>query len=348
MKKQLIAGVMLVLVLSAVLAYRAHAQSSYKHAPSGGSATLEGTEAVIATKVAGRLVEVLVQEGDAVKPGQIVARFDCEDQQAALALAEARAKQAEAQITLAEKGVAGAQDAARAAQAQVAVASARSGSLEIQRQKAERDRGRIDALAKTGSVSTYEQDSITTAEKGLEAELKTVAANVGAASLAARAQASGVNTAGAQVEVARAGLEAAKADVRRAQLAVDECVLKAPRAGLIVDRLHEPGAVLTPGSRVLTMIDISTVKATFFLPNAELGRAQIGATAEVRVDTYPGKVFTGTVRHVASEAEFTPRNVQTREDRDRLVYAVEVDLENASGELRAGMPAEVTLPGTGK
>ncbi len=94
------------------------------------------------------------------------------------------------------------------------------------------------------------------------------------------------------------------------------------------------------------MIDLATVKATFFLPNAELARARIGAPAEVRVDTYPGRVFAGTVRHVASEAEFTPRNVQTREDRDRLVYAVEVVLENAAGELRAGMPAEVILPGT--
>ncbi len=346
MKKQLIAGLLLVLLLSGVIAYRAHAQSSYKHAPSGGSCTLEGTEAVVATKVAGRLVEVLVREGDAVTAGQVVARLDCEDQQAALALAEARAKQADAQIALAEKGVTNAKDAARAAAAQVTVASARSGSLEIQRKKAERDRERVTALAKTGAVSDFELDGAETHEKGLEAELKTVSANVGAASAAARAQASGIGTAGAQVDLARAGLEAAQADVRRAKLAVAECVLAAPRAGIVVDRLHEPGAVLTPGARVITMIDLAIVKATFFLPNAELSRAKIGAPAEVRVDTYPGKVFTGTVRHVASEAEFTPRNVQTREDRDRLVYAVEVDLENAAGELRAGMPAEVTLPGT--
>jgi HlyD family secretion protein len=89
------------------------------------------------------------------------------------------------------------------------------------------------------------------------------------------------------------------------------------------------------------------MKATFYLPNAELGRAQPGADAELRVDAYLGEVFRGTVRHVASEAEFTPRNVQTREDRDRLVYAVEIQLDNPGGRLRAGMPAEVLLPGTG-
>lgn len=346
MKKQLLAGVVLVLILSALIAYRARAQNSYKHAPSGGSCTLEGTEAVVATKVPGRLVEVLVQEGDPVTAGQVVARLDCEDQTATLATADARVKQAEAQIALAEKGIASAKDAARAASAQVAVASARSGSLEIQRKKAERDRERVSSLAKSGAVSAVELDGVETLEKGLEAELKTVSANVGAASLSARAQASGIGTAGAQLDVARAGLEAAAADARRAKLAVDECVLKAPRAGFIVNRLHEPGAVLTPGARVITMIDLSTIKATFFLPNAELSRAKIGAPAEVRVDTYPGRTFNGVVRHVASEAEFTPRNVQTREDRDRLVYAVEVHLENTDLELRAGMPAEVTLPGT--
>jgi HlyD family secretion protein len=346
MKKQLIAGVVLVLVLATVIAFRVRAQNAYKSAPSGGSATLEGTEAVVAAKVGGRLVEVLVQEGDSVRAGQIVARLDCDDQQAALVVAEARVKQAEAQIALAETGVVGAKDAATAARAQVAVASARTSSLEVQRKKAERDRERTSSLADAGAATPVDLDRMETTEKGLEAESQAASANVGATSLAAKAQASNVGTAGAQVEVAKTGLDTAKAEVRRAKLAVDECVLKAPRNGTIVDRLHEPGAVLAPGARVLTMIDLSTIKATFFLPNAELSRAKIGAKAEVRVDAYPNRVFTGAVHHVASEAEFTPRNVQTREDRDRLVYAVEIALDNPSGELRSGMPAEIVLPGT--
>jgi multidrug resistance efflux pump len=180
----------------------------------------------------------------------------------------------------------------------------------------------------------------------MKAEAEAASAGVAAARLAARAQAAGVHTASAQVELARAGLEAATADLARAKLGADECVLKAPHAGTIVDRLHEPGAVIAPGTRVLTLIDLTTIKATFFLPNAELGRAKAGAKAEVKVDTYPDRIFTGVVDHVASEAEFTPRNVQTREDRDRLVYAVEVTLDNPSGDLRAGMPAEVVLAGT--
>ena len=346
MKKQLIAGLLLVLVLGTVIAYRVHAQNAYKHAPSGGSATLEGTAAIVAAKVGGRLVEVLVQEGDAVKAGQTVARLDCDDQQATLVVADARVKQAEAQVAVAEKGVVNAKAAAQAVAAQVAVASARQTSVDVQHQHAARDLDRATALSKTGVTTPVDLDRAETAQNGLEAEAKAASASVAAASLSARAQASSVGTADAQVTLANAGLEAATAEQGRARLAVAECALKAPHDGTIIERLHEPGAVLAPGARVLTLVDLTTIKATFFLPNAELARAKTGAKAEVRVDTYPGRVFTGTVDHVASEAEFTPRNVQTREDRDRLVYAVEITLDNPSGELRAGMPAEIVLPGT--
>ncbi len=346
MRKQLLSGLMLVIVLATVIALRVRAQNAYKHAPSGGSSTLEGTEAVVATKQGGRLVGVLAREGDAVKAGQVLARLDCDDQEATLALAKARARQAVAQVELAESGVGGARETAMAAAAQVHVASARAGSLDVQRQKATRDRERANTLAAAGAAPSVDLDRAETAEKGLAAETQAAQATIDAARSAAKAQASTVGTAGAQVAVARAALDASNADVRRLELAVAECVLKAPRDGVVVDRLHEPGAVIGPGTRVLTLIDISTIKATFFLPNAELSRAKLGARAEVRVDAYPSRVFVGTVRHVGSEAEFTPRNVQTREDRDRLVYAVEVALENPDGDLRSGMPGEVVLPGT--
>lgn len=346
MKKQLVAGGLLVVVLSGVIAFRIHAQNAYKHAPSGGSATLEGTEAVIAAKVGGRLVEVLAQEGDTLTAGQIVARLDCDDPKAALAVAEAQVRQLQAQVERAEAEVSGAQTVATAASAQVAVASARSRSLEVQRTQAERDQARVLALTETGAATAVDLDHVATSERALGAETEEAHASVGAATLSARAQGAGVGTARAQVVVARTGVEVAMAEVARAKIAVADCVLRAPRAGIVVDRLHEPGAVIAPGQSVLTMIDLSTIKAVFYLPNGELARAKVGAPAEVRVDTYPGRVFTGVVRRVSSEAEFTSRNVQTREDRDRLVYAVEVALDNPKLELRAGMPGEVVLPGT--
>ena len=140
----------------------------------------------------------------------------------------------------------------------------------------------------------------------------------------------------------------ALAEQKRAQLAVDECTIVAPIAGAVTARLHEPGAVLPPAAPVITLLDIGTVTATFFLPESELGRVEPGMPAELHVDAYPDRVFEGKVRRIAAEAEFTPRNVQTREDRDRLVYAVDVDVPNPDGTLRAGMPGDVILPGTGR
>jgi len=111
---------------------------------------------------------------------------------------------------------------------------------------------------------------------------------------------------------------------------------------------HEAGELVSPGAVLVRLVDLSLVKATFYLPNAEVGVVKPGARAEVVADAYPGEVFEGTVRTVYLEAEFTPRNIQTRTDRDRLVYPIEVTVANRGGKLRAGMPVQVTLPGTGK
>ncbi|MFI5299819.1 MAG: HlyD family secretion protein, partial [Polyangiales bacterium] len=261
MKTQLIIGVLLMLGLSSVIAYRVRAQNAYKHAPSGGSATLEGTEAVIAAKIGGRLVELLVQQGDTVTAGQIVGRLDCDDPQAALAIAEAQVKQLQAQVALAETGVSSAKESASAATAQIAIATARTRSLDVQRKQAARDQARIQALTDTGAATTVDLDRVDTTERALTAATDEAHASIGAAAQSARAQGAGIGTAGAQVVVAKTSVEVAIAEVARAKIAVAECVLKAPRAGIVVDRLHEPGAVLAPGQSVLTMIDLRTIKA---------------------------------------------------------------------------------------
>jgi HlyD family secretion protein len=132
----------------------------------------------------------------------------------------------------------------------------------------------------------------------------------------------------------------------RARLLVEECRLSAPISGIVQSRNYEPGEAVLPGNVLLTLIDLSEVTTTFYLPNAELAAARPGTRVEVVADAWPGRVFEGTITRVSAEADFTPRNVQTREDRDRLVYAVDVRIPNPEGRLRAGMPVEVTIPGT--
>ncbi|MBU0553284.1 efflux RND transporter periplasmic adaptor subunit, partial [Myxococcota bacterium] len=157
---------------------------------------------------------------------------------------------------------------------------------------------------------------------------------------AAQAQA---QAAVAQAQAAAEGITRAQAARRRAAVLVNECTLTAPRDGVIQTRAGEPGELARPGFPLLVLVDAREVKATFYLPNAELAEARPGRAVEVRADAWPDRTWRGQISAVGAEAAFTPRNVQTRTDRDRLVYPVEVRLKNEDGALRPGMPVEVSI-----
>jgi HlyD family secretion protein len=347
MLKQLLI-VPLIVGLGAAVAWRVHAQDAYKHAPSGGSTTVEGIETTAASKTGGRLIEVLVDDGDLVTPGQPVARLDCTDAEAAVALAAARVDNARAQLGLAQAGSKGARDAAVATSAQIGAVESQVRAAEIAKAQALKEKERIGQLAAKNAVPGRQVDDVGFAEQAAVERVGAAKASARAAKAQSGAAWTAASAEKARIEVARTAVTIAEAELRRASLALPECVITAPIGGAIAARLHEPGAILAPGMPVVTILDTRTVTATFFLPNAELGRVTVGAPAELRVDAFGDQVFTGTVERIAGEAEFTPRNVQTREDRDRLVYAVDVEVPNPDGRLRAGMPGQVTIPGTGR
>jgi len=348
MRKQVVLISIVVLFLAAALAWRVRAENAYKHAPSGGSAVVEGVQTYVTVRTAGRITEVLVDEGDPVKEGQEVAVLDCVEQQSALSAALARVQAAEAGVDAARAGKDGAASSVGGAAAQVSAASAAERALAAQLELTEKNKQRAADLYDTGAIATASLDEAATRLDAAKQQRLAAEAQVRTARAQTLAAQRGVQAASAQIQAAIAAQAAARADVERAELAVAECTLVAPRDAVVTARLLEPGAFVGPGSRVLTLIDTRVARITFFLPNAELSRARLGAPAEVQVDAYPDKLFNGVVRRIAAEAEFTPRNVQTREDRDRLVYAVEVHVQNDDGTLRAGMPAEVSLPGTGQ
>lgn len=204
------------------------------------------------------------------------------------------------------------------AAARLAAARAQAGAADTQRGVAERQARRLERLPDDVAAASVDQS------------------------------ASGAQGAARQAEAARAQVRAAAAAVERARLLVGECVVRAPRAAEIALLPREAGEFVPPGQVLVRLVDLSVPIATFYLPNAEVGAVKPGARAIVVADAFPGESFEGTVRTVALEAEFTPRNIQTRSDRDRLVYPVEVAVVNRDGKLRAGMPVQVTLPGTGR
>lgn len=204
-------------------------------------------------------------------------------------------------------------------QAQTALAGARD-----RLEDAERTRDRLQNLRATDAVPQAELDAAETA-----------------ANLAKR-----------QVDAAETALEVFPVQERqiRLQLAslnrqISECRIAAPITGTVLTTYMEPGEVTAPGKGILRLGDLEDLYVHIYLPATQVGRVDLGAAAEVRADSWPGERFTGRVVHIADEAEFTPKNVQTAEARADLVYAVKVAVPNPDGRLKIGLPVEVDLPG---
>jgi HlyD family secretion protein len=239
---------------------------------------------------------------------------------------------------------------AEAAKRQAEASKAQIGALRAQRQNVRLQRDRAATLY-------GEQIIPTSTVEGLEATTQELAYRASAASAAAGAAESAAAAAEGQVQAATEQAQAAAEQVRalesqlavaqaaleRARVALRECRIVAPRSGVVTLRAREPGEVVLPGSTLFEITDSAELTVTFYVANAHLGRVAVGAKVDAIADAYPGQRFPGVVRRVSPEAEFTPRNIQTRSDRDRLVYAVEAVLENPGGRLRVGMPVEVVV-----
>jgi HlyD family secretion protein len=167
-----------------------------------------------------------------------------------------------------------------------------------------------------------------------QARLKTAEANL----VVAQAEPSGEQLAAAQaqVEVAQGALE-----VIRAQIA--KLVIAAPSDGVVLIRSAEPGEVLVPGAPLITLIQLEDLTITVYIPEDRYGQIHLGQAATVSVDSFPGETFEATVKRIADQAEFTPRNVQTVEGRRTTVFAVDLSVANLQGKLKPGMPADVTF-----
>jgi len=346
MRRVLVILGVLVLVLAGLISLRLWRQAQALAAPSGGSGEIEGTTVDLSSRVGARLLEVPVREGARVRKGDLLVRLDCADPQAQLAEAEARLAAARAQAVAAGAQIQASQRSRIAAGASGEAARAQAAALEAQRDAADRQAKRLAGL--TADVAESSIDQTRASATGLAHQTSAAKAQANASAEQVRAAEVGVRAATAQAEAALAQVKAAEASVARVAILVGECEVRAPRDAEVSTLPHEAGELVSAGAVLARLVDLSEVKATFYLPNAEVSAVKPGAKAIVVADAWPNESFEGAVRTVALEAEFTPRNIQTRSDRDRLVYPVEVTVVNRDGKLRAGMPVQVTLPGTGR
>ncbi|WP_026354441.1 HlyD family secretion protein [Massilia niastensis] len=294
-----------------------------------GNGRVEAVEIDIATRQPGRIAEILVDEGDPVRAGQVVARMDLQSLQAQRVEALAREQQA--------------RDAVAGAQAQLAMRrsdEAAAGALVVQRQSeldaAKRRLARSATLAARGAVAEQELDDDS-------ARVRSIAAAVKAAQSQQEAARAAVASAQAQVVGARSAVAAAEATTGRIDAELQEGVLLAPRAGRIQYRVAQPGEVLPGGGKLLNLIDLTDVYMTFFVPEAAAGRLALGAEVRLQLDAAPDFIVPATVTYVASTAQFTPKTVETASEREKLMFRVkaQVDrrvLERYADHVKAGVP----------
>lgn len=332
----------LALVLAGLIALRLRTQAVARQALPGGSGEIEGTEVNASARITARVESLTVKKGQAVKAGDLLLKLDCSDQDAALDEAEARLVAARAQAAAASATVSASRRNQEAAAAGRAAAKAQAEALTAQRDAAARRAQRLESL--TTDVSLEARDQSRAGADSLARQVEAAEAQARASAEQARAAENAIRASGAQATAADATVKASEAAAARARLLAAECLVRAPRDALVDDLPHEPGELVAAGQTLVRLVDISEVKALFYLPNAELAAARPGGRALVTADAWPGETFAGTVATVSAEAEFTPRNIQTRSDRDRLVYPIEVRVPNPAGKLRPGMPVQVALP----
>ena len=313
---RLITGVAVIAAaVAAVLYWQWRRDSSLTPGIASGNGRIEATEINLSARVAGRLAEILVSEGDFVKAGQVLARIQTDVLEAQLLEARAKLRQAKNAITTARAQVTARESEKQAAEA--VVLQRESEEHAIQQRLA-----RTEPLAKANAVSRQDLDDDRARAKSAEAAVKASTAQVAAAEGAAAA-------ARAQVLDAEAMVEAVEATVARVQAEIDDCTLKAPRDGRVQYLITQPGEVLGAGGKVLNLVDLSDVYLTFFLPETLAGRVALGSEVRLILDAVPQFVIPARVSYVASVAQFTPKTVETASERQKLMFRVKAQIDRA-------------------
>jgi membrane fusion protein YbhG len=351
------------LIAAAIAATALYANWLHRDSSLQGSGTVEARDIRVGSKIGGRIDKVLVREGDSVQTGQILITFDDKELQAALE--QSRASAEKAQRGYRPEEIAEARATAAQARAdyelkkngyrQEDIAAARA---DLDRAKADEIRTHLDfdryeALAKKDLVSKQQRDTAEAnwrvavaqqenAQHKLDELMRGYRPEEIASAEAHYAQAQ------ANLEKLERGNRREDVELAKAAYAYDlarfrERQVTAPSAATVEVLDVRPGDLIAPNTPVATLLERDQIYVRIYIPETEIGRVQLGEKAEVRVDSFPNQAFNGVVEQINQQAEFLPRNVQTREERIHQVFGVKIRIDDPSGRVRAGMAADVKL-----
>src|ERR1700758_720982 len=318
----------IVVVVGGILAYK-YWKSTQSALPVGivsGNGRLEAKLSDASAKEPLRVKEVLVDEGDLVKPGQVLVRLDTVTIEAEMAKNEAAVATAREEFTAAKGAIATANADIAAAKADVAAANAaieqQQGEIKLAQTEADRQRRMLAENATSQALFDTRQTALETAKstlKSVQAQADAARARAGAAQARAATTQSQADAAQRQIEVAFSQVEVTKSRIK-------DATLISPVTGRVLYRLVEPGEVLGPGGKALTLVDLSDVYMEIFLPSDQAGALKTGAPARITVDYEPNKAAAGYVSFVSPEAQFTPKQVETKSEREKLMFRVKIQI----------------------
>ena len=291
-----------------------------------GSGVIEVTQADVAFEIPGRMIERYIDEGAMLDRGEPVARLDDREYRLQVERALAARTAADARYRMTVAG-------SRAQEVDQALAALEAAESDLRFQQREYER--VAKLMRGGIVSENELDRARMTLDGAEAVRTRAAAQL-------RMLREGFRT--EEIEEARARLQLASKELELAELNLARCQLFAPVAGRVLSKSREAGEMVQPGTPVITVGDLSRPWVNVYIGERDLGKVQLGMAAAVTVDSFPNDPFKGTVTFVADRAEFTPKNIQTPDERVKLVYRVKVEVEPRDELLKPGMPADALIP----
>ena len=308
--------------------------------PSGSvrvSGHVEATEVQVAAEVGGRLIELRVAEGDRVAAGAIVANLDTRDVELQIDRARAERKAADAQVRLL---LAGARpEEIRQAEAQVDSASAEVAGVEAELRAAEVDLERFEALLGANAGSQKQRDDARARVEVARARERGARDRVRAARETVARLQSGARP--EEVQAAQARVASVDAQLAVLEKMRTDAVVVAPIGGIVTQTLSDAGEMVAPRMPILVITDMDSAWANLFVPEPFMSIVSLGQALDVVTDA--GDRVPGTVTFISPQAEFTPRNVQTADERSKLVYRIKVAVDNSAGVLKQGMPVDAEL-----
>jgi HlyD family secretion protein len=303
------------------------------------SGHVEATEVRLAPEVGGRIVALNVKEGDRVDAGAVILRLDTRDAELAIDRARAEQHAVEAQLRLLQAG--SRREDVRQAEAQTQAARDEVRAARAELTAAETDLERFEALLEASAGSRKQRDDAVTRRDVARERVQAAESRMRASEQAEQRLRAGARV--QEIDAARARVAAAAAQVATIEKSLKDATLHSPIRGVISEKLAELGEVVGPSVPVVVIIDLDHAWADVFVPEPAIPRIRLGQTATLFTDA-GGSGLGGTVTFISPKAEFTPRNVQTAEERSKLVYRVRVSVDNAQGILKEGMPVEAEIP----